>query len=706
MILTKQFLKQNNPFSSDSVNLGRIWDPDFPDAPSINKDAFDQIVDLVKQKQNDPIQELAVLILGEAGTGKSQLVVRTAKYCSDGSAGCSLVSIPQIFGAEEMPHIIEHIFDQLFKEYNNRENSLFKRLLSAVLHDYFKEKLELEDEELDLKLTEFFAYSKEETGNVDHLSNEVIDWLNEEQDFTLDQEFLQILLQICNPSRQKAAISWLKGEPLNKTGVELLGLSLRSIDSENGETEKITPSQAQKRLRTFGKLLARDKQVLLICFDQVEHWTTPGNPDKLDKIVQTIFKNWQGMIPVLLSRPYKWKTEIESHFDEHLLYTLSHHTITLQTGCTEEQVKELIKEKIKYTCEKNGIQEWKDLCQQVTKNVLQNYTPTTPRKIVGAAKIVVETIADNGYKIRSRQDRLREKYDELTTNELPDSNSAELIKALNIFFSGIGIGDEIDHVYAKKKKNNIRTSRWLIITSNTSHPTSVISCLSEGISYLLDDENKNKPCIYIADSRENIPSGTTTNVKKEEFISLNGIPYRLDHKKLPQYYALSFLGNDILKEDIVDPENDTPLTIDDLYTFVKTDPKFEPLIDVESLHKEHTFHSILKGAPNKTLPIDDFIDKAKEKGVTVTNDILKEFCELHNENYGINETNIWLKLDWGKIGDEIEDFLKISYGLTTPDDVVKILNWPISVGELVEQLKNGELKDRFDFVNDISIMRK
>jgi len=240
----QELLKQNNPFQTVAVSSREIWNPSYPDVESIHKDAFNLITQVVQKKQAQSTMPLAVLVLGEAGTGKTHLLVRIAKYCSEENKGCSLVNIKPIYGISPMRWLMQGIFTDLFTELEKRPNDpLFQRLLSEVLSDFLL--THGGEKKVDAVLRDFFTYHEVERENVDDLSKQVIDWLTE-RDILLNRQFLQVLFQINNKFRRSAAIRWLIGRTLDASDAEMLGLS---VDPETEETREIVET---KEMGTHG----------------------------------------------------------------------------------------------------------------------------------------------------------------------------------------------------------------------------------------------------------------------------------------------------------------------------------------------------------------------------------------------------------------------------------------------------------------------
>ena len=69
-------IRNNNPFASHSAGDPR--DFRFPDVPEVDRDVFNALIGIIAQKRNHPDMTCAAAVVGEAGSGKTQLIGRLA----------------------------------------------------------------------------------------------------------------------------------------------------------------------------------------------------------------------------------------------------------------------------------------------------------------------------------------------------------------------------------------------------------------------------------------------------------------------------------------------------------------------------------------------------------------------------------------------------------------------------------------------------
>ena len=67
-------LLERNPFASSAAP--NPWDNTSPDLDVLNRDVFDRIAQMMRDKRRAPESPMAGLVLGEAGSGKTHMLKR------------------------------------------------------------------------------------------------------------------------------------------------------------------------------------------------------------------------------------------------------------------------------------------------------------------------------------------------------------------------------------------------------------------------------------------------------------------------------------------------------------------------------------------------------------------------------------------------------------------------------------------------------
>lgn len=702
MLPSHELLKKNNPFISHSITQAEIYNPHYPDVESIHQDAFNQMISLVQKKQKNPTMAIAILVLGEGGIGKTQLLVRTVKYCSQEERwGSSLVNSTPIHDAQPMKHLLHNIFTGLYEEFITRPGSpLFQRLLSGILRDCLVQR-GFSRSKINEGIRQFFAYHKAERGSIDTLSEHVITWLLQ-RDITLDYVFLHVLFQVCNTSRRNAAIRWLKGETLDQDSAKLLNLPL---DPKTQETQEISESCAQTHLITFGKLLAQYHQILLVCFDQLEVWEGTQKHQKLGAIVQTILGGCPGMVPITFARTNLWNEVIRKDLDPSLRDILSMNSITLH-GCTTEQITALVEMRVQHILKKRWELPYQWLIQKIKDDKTLSKKPTPREVILAANKIICE-------KTSHPEEILHEKYTTLCREISRDIDSFlprsdELVRALELYFTGIGI------LFTKKQKNITTNTGWFIAV-NTEEKFQVIGkCFNDGVMYLA--KNPDKACIYLTDPRNTItkPTWKETNRKREEFESQSGIIYQPQLDEISRFYALPQLEAEIMQGNVRDEEN-KEMTQENLYQYINNSKYFHPLLNITKLHQERIIKDILLSSPKHRVSILEITNQSVDMGSPLSAEILQDICASRPNIYSIDENVVQIKGYWKGIADAVCDIMdETGYNFISVADIIKmlhkkrVLTYPVSENDLMNACQTGDLNDLFcvDQIKDGYMLRK
>lgn len=676
MTSPQELLKQNNPFTSSSVTTNEIWKPNYPDVESIHKDAFERMVYLVQEKQNFPNSSIALLVLGDGGMGKTQLLARTAKHCTQiGEMGCSLVNVPPFHGFDPMKHLLHTIFSGLYYEFDQRPDSpLFQKLLFGMLRERYPIS---ENKIVEKIISNIFSYPKSKHGTPNNHIRAAIKNLQEE-DPSFDKEFLQVLLQVWNKSRRSAAIRWMMGETLDRDEAKLLGFD---PDPHTEEIKGITEEKGLKCLITFGKLLERYHQTLLICFDQLEAWV--GTEQNLIQIIQTISSQCYGMMPITFAKPDIWYKSITQKLDNDLLDLLSTNTITLH-GCNTEQVDDLIQVRIEHIFGDSWEAPYQWLVQKVRANKGLSSQPTPRSVIIAANRIISEKTSQPEEILWNQYDQLYNDIREGFERVGPDDD--EILEALYIYFSAIG--DK-----PTKKGNTISMSEaYIIVNTKTAHQ-SASSSFKRGNEYLA--KHPDKACIYITDPRCEITNPTWSGIiqNKEEFKSRNGIIYVPNESEISRYYALCRLEVEVIQGNVCDEDNHE-LVRENLLQFVKNSDNFKPLLDLKRLYKERIIQAMLLQSPKHTQPIDTIMRECD-----VSLEFLQELCVSQPDMYSIDEMCFQMEEYWEKIATAIDEIIdEIGYTDINIHVVIGAFDargYPVSEETLIKVCQVGPLQHKF-----------
>lgn len=351
-----------NPFSSNRVDNPFQSHLDFNNIYQSQFHYLKSIVEDIKSDTNR--QSKAVVVMGEAGNGKTHLMMRLAKTTLETNR---LLYVRQPNNSQSvMHHIYSRILESFAQQVNiaNSERTqldlLLARSFTRILELIQKEDLtqKLDNIILALKndsLCLFDRLGKEGTqqhgNNWKYIDNKITQWW--EKNYSAggySPNILQGIIKFCsykdNPTtgiRYKDQVRrWLAGSELSDNICEQIGLN-------NWQEDLSREDFALEAMSLFGKLSTLDEP-LIIVFDQLE--SLINNPSLLisfGNAIREILTHVPNSLIIVNLFPDRWY-QFQQYFDVSVTDRLSQHQITLSRP-DNQQLKEILSLK----CEGVGI---------------------------------------------------------------------------------------------------------------------------------------------------------------------------------------------------------------------------------------------------------------------------------------------------------------------------------------------------------------
>lgn len=105
-------LLERNPFASSAAP--NPWDNTSPDLDVLNRDVFDRIAQMMRDKRRAPESPMAGLVLGEAGSGKTHMLKRLLKTIRERDQAALFVTVRAFMDPESaMRHLLREVFVNL-----------------------------------------------------------------------------------------------------------------------------------------------------------------------------------------------------------------------------------------------------------------------------------------------------------------------------------------------------------------------------------------------------------------------------------------------------------------------------------------------------------------------------------------------------------------------------------------------------------------
>ena len=351
----QDFLKYQ-PFLSD-----RVDDPwqSFPDSEDFNADAFESLeYEIQMVVRDEKRQSHGCLILGEAGTGKTHLLMRVVKHLSKSnyvmfirrvnnadtitqyiwsSMIQSLVKpLPDIeFGERcQLIAFLTHVFsailkDEALKKVNNKVER-YQEILDVIKDDPFKIPEVIKDEKFRRAIHNL-------------IRNRVKSDLPEADLSFVDAFFKYFYLK--DKNRLLEIRTWLEGQIDDPEVLEKINLPAWVKDDQIANYLAIKEEKAESGIHTLSLLSKYYPYPLIVCFDQLEGLR--GQPEIVNRfadVVREIFTRCNNFLVVTCIFPSLWK-EFETYVDQSYLDRAGQSKIQLE-DLTINSAKKIIQKRL------------------------------------------------------------------------------------------------------------------------------------------------------------------------------------------------------------------------------------------------------------------------------------------------------------------------------------------------------------------------
>ncbi|NCO75971.1 MAG: 3'-5' exonuclease [Cyanobacteria bacterium] len=351
-----------NPFSSNRVDNPFQSHLDFNHIYQSQFHYLKSIVEDIKSDNNS--QSKAVVVMGEAGNGKTHLMMRLAKATLETNR---LLYVRQPNNSQSVMH---HIYSRILESFAQKVNIAnsertqldlllvrsFTKILELIQQEDFSQKLEsiilaLKNDSLCL----FDRLGKEGTqqhgNNWKYIDNKITQWW--ETNYSAggySPHILQGIIKFCsykdNPitgiKYKDQVRRWLAGSQLSDNICEQIGLN-------NWQENLSREDFALEAMSLFGKLSTLDEP-LIIVFDQLE--SLISNPSLLisfGNAIREILTQVPNSLIIVNLFPDRWY-KFQQYFDVSVTDRLSQHQITLSRP-DNQQLKQILSLK----CEGVGV---------------------------------------------------------------------------------------------------------------------------------------------------------------------------------------------------------------------------------------------------------------------------------------------------------------------------------------------------------------
>ncbi|MBE9221094.1 exonuclease [Cyanobacterium stanieri LEGE 03274] len=337
-----------NPFTSSRVDNPFQVHLDFKQVYQTEYESLKSILQEVKKDSNN--QSKGAVIIGEAGTGKTHLIMRIAKELLIRNR---VLFIRQPNNSES---IFYHTYNRILESFNEKVDGTKRTQLELLIAHSFVTILskidkvansingkKVIDNFRDDSLNIYEVLGKEDTkkyqNNWDFIERNIINWWS--KNFSIGGYGLEILkgmIKFCRYSRSdfKDIIRrWLSGKELSDEEANQIGLKNWNDDLSREEF-------ALDAIAVFGKLSTLDEP-LIIVFDQLEGLGLKQNQKILENFglaIKEILTHVPNSLVILNLFPDRWQ-QFKDYFDDSVLDRLSQNCITLSRPA-QSQIEEIL----------------------------------------------------------------------------------------------------------------------------------------------------------------------------------------------------------------------------------------------------------------------------------------------------------------------------------------------------------------------------
>jgi hypothetical protein len=367
----RPILEAHPPKFLDRVNTP--WDH-VPDLTEYNQDAYKRIVRTLKRlatkRTGDGLsgQEVesnsqGILVLGEAGTGKTHLLMRVARDLS-GTNHILFVRRPNNEDAVAQ-HIWANMVYSLSRSLptSGSQKTQLDDLLAHVFTDVLIPEFERDIEEgndadqrrrwvKDLQtdpynLFQMLGEGERRQKNMELIRRRTLRYLQTIHP-DVDQRIAHVLITYCfvaREDRKRVLLTWLSGQDVDETEAKALGLepSWVKIDETSADvsTQQQREEQALRAIRTIG-ILSTHYQPLILAFDQLEGLK---DQEKLSQRwgdnVREIFTMTPNLLVITCIFPSLWESWFCRTLDPAVTQRVAQQIVTLESFGPQHGLKML-----------------------------------------------------------------------------------------------------------------------------------------------------------------------------------------------------------------------------------------------------------------------------------------------------------------------------------------------------------------------------
>lgn len=294
-----KLIESQNPFDrSLVVRTHDVWEPKFPDVPSINGHISDALFQGIQQIRCGQRSVLGITVKAEKGLGKSHLISRLrSRLKEEGSSFFAYVSETDY---SDLDHINAQFLNGLavsLKQTGSQGVMQWQELATLLVNEGYKTNYSPE-----YISKQFIGAIAKRPNLVDQLTAKICQLKPDIK----DPYVVQAILWTLSPDRSLFAINWLAGRELTQAQADAMGLP--TARDEDRETRAL--SIASQVLDLIG-----DYNTIVICFDEVEPKNSNSRglttPQVIALLAKDLYSKLKRGILMMAIYPQTWAHQVK-----------------------------------------------------------------------------------------------------------------------------------------------------------------------------------------------------------------------------------------------------------------------------------------------------------------------------------------------------------------------------------------------------------
>lgn len=361
----RPLLEDDPPAFLDRVNTP--WDQ-VPDLEEYNQHAYKRVVRALKELTRSKSLEgrsntQGILILGEAGTGKTHLLMRVARNLSK-SNHILFVRKPNNEDAVAQ-HVWANVVSSLTRSLpdsgtkRSQLDDLLAHVFSAVLIPEFEQDIQsgtnseqrrrwVDKLRADpFNLFNMLGEGEKRQDNMEYIRRRTLRFLQSTHP-DVDQQIARVLITYCFVSREdrkRVLLTWLSGQDVDEAEAKDLGLPTTwvNIDESSSEasTQQQREEQALRAIRSIG-ILSTYYQPLILAFDQLEGLRDQERlTQRWGDTIREVFTMTPNFLILTCIFPSLWESWFNEELDRSVSERIAQQTVTLETFGPQHGLKML-----------------------------------------------------------------------------------------------------------------------------------------------------------------------------------------------------------------------------------------------------------------------------------------------------------------------------------------------------------------------------